>query len=77
MANKPDELDEIEKMKRIKLIDASLYEEICAMEAKIISETNDKMMDITLVKDLILKYNTKEARRMFNNLCKKGEKPRR
>jgi hypothetical protein len=61
-----EEMDEIEKMKRIKLISPELYQDM-----------NDKMMDIALVKNLILEYNTKKARRLFDNLLKESKKPSR
>ena len=73
MATENEELDEIQKMKRIKLIAPELYQEIAEMEAKIYQELNDQMMDIALVKNLILEYNNKEARKMFNNLVKRAE----
>lgn len=77
MGNIPNEIDEDQKLKRIRIIAPVLYEEIVAMEAEIYGELNDRMMDIGLVKDLILDYNEKEARRMFDNLVKQKKKPSR
>lgn len=73
----PNEPDEDDKLRRIKIICPELHKEIIEMESKIYIEMNDRMADIAIVKDLALQYNVKEAKRLFSNLVKEGKKPRR
>ena len=62
--------DENVRMRRIRLIAPDLHDEILELESKLYKELQEKMDDICLVKDLVLSYNQKEARRMFKGLLK-------
>lgn len=62
--------DENDRMRRIRLIAPDLHEEILELESKWYKELEEKMADVKIVKDLILDYNPKEAKRMMKGLLK-------
>lgn len=67
---KKEELDEDEKMRRIKMMCPGLYIDILSAESKIYKELEEKVMNIKVVKDLVLDNKPKKARILFENLVR-------
>ena len=69
MRHKPE--DEGENMRRIRLINEPMYDEILELESVIQIRAHEKMIEIKQAKDLLLEYDVKGARQVLNKLKKK------